>query len=350
MATRMRLSTLLKVAAGVLLVAAMAAAAAIGWLLATAPAPRDVEGWSLGPAMPAGRGELATAVVHAAPCPQPPCHHSERLYVLGGFSGLAHVESRVDVFDPVRGRWQEGPPLPAPHHHLAAAGLGPSVYAGGGSATLAGFRRGASDFWRLDHGAVRWQHLEPMPEPRWGHRMVAHDGRLYVVGGHGPSAAVLIYTPGEGWRTGAPIPVPRDHLSVVVAAGRIWAIGGRAPHSLARVDIYDPAGDRWAHGPDLPAPTSGAADGVIDGVIVVSGGEAPELTGRVHDRHWMLDTRHAEPRWRPAPPPPLAVHGADGAAFQGGLAIAGGASRHGMLSPTAWSALLQRLDPGAVNR
>jgi hypothetical protein len=29
-----------------------------------------------------------------------------------------------------------------------------------------------------------------MIEPRWGHRMVAHEGRLYVVGGRGESARV----------------------------------------------------------------------------------------------------------------------------------------------------------------
>jgi hypothetical protein len=200
------------------------------------------------------------------------------------------------------------------------------------------------DLWRLAVGADGWQRLELMPEARWGHRMVVHDGRLYVIGGHGPSSRVLIYTPGRGWDIGAEMPVQRDHLSVVVVGGRIWAIGGRAPRSLARVDIYDPVMDRWQLGPDLPAATSAAAEGVIDGVILILGGEEPELFGRVYDRHWMLDTAAPSPNWGSAPAPPLAVHGADGAVFQGTMVIAGGASRHGVLSVSAWTNTVQRFN------
>lgn len=329
------------------LVAAVVIAGAVAWLFATAPGPRAAEGWSLGPPLPSARGELATAVAHLGPCPVPPCPEAERLYVLGGMSGLGRAEDRVAVYDPTRGEWIAGPPLPAPRHHLAAAGLGGAVYASGGTADRARPWKPEDDAWRLEAGADGWESVGPMPEPRWGHRMVAHEGRLYVVGGQGPSSRVLIHTPGEGWRTGAEMPVPRDHLSAVVADGRIWAIGGRAPGSLARVDIYDPVADRWETGPELPAPTSGAAEGALDGVVLIFGGEEPALRGRVYDRHWMLDPRDETPSWRPAPRPPLAVHGADGAVFQGMVVIAGGAGRHGLLSVTAWTDAVQWLEAAA---
>jgi hypothetical protein len=181
-----------------------------------------------------------------------------------------------------------------------------------------------------------------MIEPRWGHRMVAHDGRLYVVGGRGGSGRVLIYTPGRGWSIGAEMPRRRDHLSVVVAASRIWAIGGRDPRSLARVDVYDPATDSWQPGPELPHPTSGAAEAAVDDVIFVFGGEEPDLlSGEVNDRHWKLDARAPAPRWEPAPTPPLAVHGTNAAVLRGMVAIPGGSSRHGALSAAGWSNRLQ---------
>jgi hypothetical protein len=66
-----------------------------------------------------------------------------------------------------------------------------------------------------------------MPEGRWGHRTVSLGGRLFVVGGEGPSSRVLIFSEEEGWSAGAELPVPRDHLAVVVHGGEIWAIGGR---------------------------------------------------------------------------------------------------------------------------
>jgi hypothetical protein len=133
--------------------------------------------------------------------------------------------------------------------------------------------------------------------------------------------------------------------------GLIWAVGGRDPRSVARVDIYNPATDTWQPGPELPEPTSGAADGVIDGVVFIYGGEEPSLVdGGIKDRHWMFDARGASQRWELAPPPPLAVHGTDGAVLQGALVIAGGSSRHGALSLAGWSKELQLMMPGAVRR
>jgi hypothetical protein len=323
-------------------------AAAIVLLFATAPSPEEADAWSLGPPLPSARGELATAVVHAAECPAPPCPELERLYVVGGLAGPGRPQDGVARFDPTAGAWRDAPPLPSPRHHPGAAGLGGALYVSGGTADVRQPWSPESDFWRLEDGGASWERLPAMPEGRFGHRLVAWDGRLYVVGGMGPTSRVLVYDPGDpaaGWRTGAAMPGPRDHLSVVVVDGLIWAIGGRHPESLRRVDIYDPAADAWRPGPPLPAPTSGAAEGVVDGVVLVYGGEEPGLVGgRVFDRHWMLDTRVPEPAWRPAPPPPLAVHGADGAVFQGRLVIVGGASRHGMLSVTAWTDVFQRLD------
>src|SRR5262249_55118766 len=156
------------------------------------------------------------------------------------------------------------------------------------------------------------------------------------------SARVLIYTPDKGWSMGAEMPRVRDHLSVVEVGGKLWAIGGRDPNSITRVDIYDPITDRWQPGPDLPHPTSGAAEVVFDGTIYIFGGEEPDfLAGEVKDRHWKLDTRTGAQRWEPAPRPALAVHGSNAVILGDGIAIAGGASRHGALSAAAWTDTFQ---------
>ena len=335
-------------------VAAVLVGGTVGWLYATSPKPRAVEAWLLGPSLPAARGELAMAVAYAEPCTAPPCPAVERLYVIGGLSGLYRPRRGVSVYDPNLRLWSAGPPLPQPRHHLAAAGLGQALYVSGGT-DVAGLYLGhqywppKDNFWRLITASDRWEALGHMIEPRWGHRMVAHDGRLFVVGGRGPSGRVLIYTPDKGWSTGAEMPRPRDHLSAVVFDGRIWAIGGRDPRSLARVDIYDPMTDSWQPGPDLPTPTSGAAEGVIDGVIFIYGGEEPSLLdGGINDRHWMLDTRRGAQHWEPAPPPPLVVHGTHGAVLRGTMVIAGGSTRHGALTLTGWSSALQLMKPAVT--
>jgi hypothetical protein len=281
----------------ILILAIVATAGGVAWLLASQPQPRFAAGWTLGPPLPAPRGELAVALGYAQACRTPPCRDAERLYALGGLSGLFEPEVSVTIYDPNQKAWTIGPSLPAPRHHFAAVVLGDELYVSGGT-DIAGARLGhqywppMNNFWRLAPGADRWQALSPMVEPRWGHRMVAHQGRLYVVGGRGRSGRILIYTPGKEWSTGPEMPRPRDHLSVVVAGGKLWAIGGRDPHSLTRVDIYDLATGNWQSGPDLPRATSGAAEAVLDGVIFIFGGEEPDfLTGQVNDRHWKLDTR-----------------------------------------------------------
>jgi Kelch motif len=39
--------------------------------------------------------------------------------------------------------------------------------------------------------------------------------------------------------------VGATETNILNIRGRIWAIGGRDARSIARVDIYDPAGDLW---------------------------------------------------------------------------------------------------------
>ena len=321
--------------------------AAVALLAACAAAPMrdaaELPRWREGAALPLAHGEVAMSatprVLEGT--------RVEHVAVVGGISGLGRTQDTVFFYDPDRDAWREGPSLPGPRHHTAAASLDRALYVSGGAPATRGTWEPQADLWRLDADAERWQALEPMPEGRLGHRLVAHEGRLYAVGGVGPGSEVFIYDPDGGWTRGAELPDMRDHLSVVVAGSEIWAIGGRIDgNSVSRVDIYDPVADRWSDGPDLPEVTSGAAEGFIDGSIHVYGGEEPGLIGgAVFDRHWRIDPGAPDPDWEPASPPIQAVHGAEGAVLEGRFYIAGGASRQGMLSAFSWSDLLQIREP-----
>ncbi len=301
------------------------------------PSPRAARDWDLLAPLPNPRGETATAEVDG------------RLYVAGGLTGLTFaVSDEVDAYDPATDTWTEMAPLPEPRNHAAAAGLDGLFYVSGGGGPADNAAQ--EEIWALDPARDGWTELAPMPEGRYAHRMVALDGLLYVVGGDGETSRVLIYDPAsDTWSTGAEMPVQRNHLAAVAADGRVWAIGGRAAASVQdRVDIYDPATDTWSSGPPLPEATSAASEGVLGSVIVISGGEAPGQNGRMVDAHWQLDTAPgAGAQWRPLAPPPLAVHGAQGAVVDGRFMIAAGASRYGQFSRFAWSGLLQAYTPGA---
>ena len=91
----------------ILMLAIIAGLGAGAWLITSQPQPRETERWSLGPSLPAPRGELATAVGYARPCPTPPCADSGRLFVLGGLSGFFNPKSQVEFSIPysIPGQW-----------------------------------------------------------------------------------------------------------------------------------------------------------------------------------------------------------------------------------------------------
>lgn len=328
---------------------------AVVLLSATGPAPRDRAGWALLDELPEPRGEVTSTVVRWG--------EDEILVVAGGFRGRsARTADTVDALDPADGTWRGLPRLPAPRHHAGAAAIGGDVYVSGG-ATGATDRSSHDELWMLPSEAGEaalgggdgradggWQPLAPMPEPRVGHRMVALDGRLLVIGGRGRSADTLVYHPDEDrWSRAAPLPIPRHHLAVVVLEGEVWALGGRDEDEavLDVVHRWRPGDDRWRDGPRLPVPVSAAAEGVLDGAIHLVGGEDPAVAGGgVLDRHIVLRPGAPESRrWEDATPPPVATHGAGRGVIGGRLIVTGGSARQGLLSPAAWSPLTASYDP-----
>ncbi|RFA25181.1 hypothetical protein CAI21_19620 [Alkalilimnicola ehrlichii] len=229
---------------GVLVAVIVVIALAMGaWLLLVKPVPQERDGWTLGPDLPRPFGELATTVL-------PRENGAETLVVLSGIAGFGEVVNDVFLYDAETDAWRQGPSLPAARHHAAAAVLDGAVVLSGGAESLEGDPwQGTDTVWRWRPGGD-WEAMTPLPEPRWGHRMVEYFGRLFVIGGFGESGNTFVYRPDhEGWAVTAPIPEPRDHLSVVEVNGKIWAIGGRNPDSVSRVDVYD---RQWIPGSAVP--------------------------------------------------------------------------------------------------
>lgn len=327
------------------------AGAFAGYLITSNRPPREEGGgWIRVRSLPSARGEFAAAVVESQPrrpklCPRDPC--PERLvYVVGGLAGLTgRTIDSVHAFDPPTNSWREGPPLPEPRHHAAAAGLGDTLYVTGGGRRATDWTPRAN-VWVLRPGRTSFERLADMPEARIAHGMVAAGGKLYVVGGRGRTSRVLIFDAAAGtWTAGAPMPHPRDHAAVVAAGGRIFAIGGRDGGLTNRVDVYDVAADEWEEGPPLPLSNSAMAVAFLDdGLIHVVGGEEPStIGGGVTDRHLVLAP--GDDAWLEGPPPLLAVHGAPGVNVEGRMLVVGGSRRQGSLSIFGWTGLAQVFDP-----
>lgn len=324
----------------------VAVAAVAGGPFACGPDADDHEGWSEAAEMPLARGEVGAAVgTRVGDCPEPDC---EVVAVVGGYSYPARTERRVDGYLPDQDLWVGLPDLPEARHHPAAAALEDGTFVVTGGAPSATDEEPTDDVWALAPDAVEWERLEPMPEKRWGHRLVEHDGRLYAIGGHG-GTTTLVWERGEGWSTEPPIPQARDHLGAALVDGEIWVVAGRDDEFTARVDIYDPEAENWRNGPDLPEPTSAAAVGVVDGrLVVVSGEEADALTGGIVRQAWMRPVVDEQAEWKPMVRPPEEVHGAGDVVVGDGederLLVLGGASWHVEWSALQWTERVQVLD------
>ena len=122
------------------------------------------------------------------------CKSGNFLYVYGGHTGEAHVYSEITHslhFGRVNlkgaKKW-ESLPFNRPLQGLGMAGYKGKIYIAGGSQATNEDGKKSNLSSRAEVSVFnpknkKWKDLTPLPQPRSSHEMVAHDGRLYVIGG-----------------------------------------------------------------------------------------------------------------------------------------------------------------------
>ncbi len=122
--------------------------------------------------------------------------------------------------------------------------------------------------------------MAPMPTPRFGLALVALDGKLYALGGSGPTGALEVYDPGSNsWSSRTSMPTHRVFLAAAAAGGRIYAVGGSddccGGSQTDVLEIYDPGSDSWSSGFPLPVAQQVSAAAALDDRLYVFGGFVP---------------------------------------------------------------------------
>jgi N-acetylneuraminic acid mutarotase len=288
--------------------------------------------WTAGVAMPEARLEGAAVAAGG------------KILSIGGITGIAgdqksaRASDRVDVFDPSSSLWTQGASLPesAARHHLAVAVLDDRVYLLGGFTGIIGGAEKAGKFlpnqqtWVLDGGV--WARKADQPIARGGATAQAIGGKILVMGG-GPDENVALpdvyaYDPGsDTWSKRAPMPTARQHLASCALDGTLLAIGGwgePGKATTATVERYDPIGDTWTRLPDLHHKRGGLSAAVLAGRCHVLGGERWDVplpaTFAIHEA-WST----ANPtQWAGLAPLPEPRHGMGLAALDGKLWALGG--------------------------
>ncbi|HEX6249461.1 MAG TPA: kelch repeat-containing protein [Nocardioidaceae bacterium] len=157
--------------------------------------------------------------------------HEGLIHVIGGEGPDGAVE-QVDVFNPATESWTTGTPMPLVRNSHDAVSTDEGIH------VLGGWRDGApSDVVQTyDPTAGSWTRQEPLPEPMSRAGAAALDGRLWV-SLHAASYVLDLRT--GDWSTANPLTVSRHGLGYVAHEGRIYGIGGCTPSPLRDVRTVD---------------------------------------------------------------------------------------------------------------
>lgn len=291
------------------------------------PAPPGPAGrWEARAALPVARSEMAWGTAWAG-----------RLHVIGGYG-----EGRVDrtyhhVYDPAADVWLVAAPLPRGLNHVAVVAAGGRVYALGGFTEQN--TNPVTDAHAYDVAADRWTAIAPLPRPRGAAGAVELGGQIHLVGGASAPkeerASVgwhEVYDPAaDGWTLRKALPAARDHVGIVAHEGRVHVIGGRFntfEYNTGLHHVYFPERNTWEVRAALPTPRSGLGLVVYRGRFFAMGGEfGVQANGQITQAKVFGQMESYDPAgdsWQSHAPMPTPRHAVGAAVLGDAVHVAGG--------------------------
>jgi serine/threonine protein kinase/N-acetylneuraminic acid mutarotase len=261
-----------------------------------------------------------------------------KLVVFGGQAD-GKLVSQTEVWDGKS--WSDGPALPSPRDHLAAASDGNFVYAVGGRFLSADKNVATLD--RYDPSANSWSKLPDMPTARGDLGASVVGGRLVAVGGESSTG---VFSTVESfdinkrqWSALPNMRTPRHGITVDTVGTSVYAIDGAqvpshgqatnvnevlpftpAASTTAPAAPAQNASSPWRAVHDAPTARLDAASTVDDGVVWVMGGVlGPNAaTAKVEGYDPAIDT------WKSGPDLPLPLNHAMAVTYNGEILVMGG--------------------------
>jgi N-acetylneuraminic acid mutarotase len=186
--------------------------------------------------------------------------HDQRLIMIGGFQAMnaegepqdLHSRDTVRAFDPATGQWSELPSLPESRSSHDAAIVGDTIYVVGGW-KLDGDNETVwhKTAWSLDLSAdqPQWKAIAAPPFRRRALATVAHQGKVFVIGGMnaegGPTRDVAVFDPqSNAWSEVEPIAGESPMAGFGASA---WSIDGQLVVTTyeGSLQIWDEAKQSW---------------------------------------------------------------------------------------------------------
>ena len=174
--------------------------------------------------------------------------------------------------------WATGAKMPTPRTELLADGIDAKIYVMGGVDYAKNSQLDTVEIY--DTARNEWtSDAEPMPLPIDHGAAVAHNGKVYVVGGFikgkVPSDKLFIYdTVKDEWTEGKPLSSPRGALGAQFVNGILYVVGGLNASQIPvnSVEAYDPEANTWSSKASMPTARHHLELAVLDGKLFAIGG------------------------------------------------------------------------------
>jgi N-acetylneuraminic acid mutarotase len=208
-----------------------------------------------------------------------------KIYALGGSPDPdgSPALNIVEAYDPSTNTWAAIAPMGTMRYGLAASTLNGKIYALGGngpSGTL-----NIAEAYHPSNGT--WTTIAPMGTMRYGLAATTLNGKIYAVGGHGNGYDSYLniaeaYDPNNNtWTTIAPMGTARRYLAATTLNDKIYALGGYDRNGWGGVnglyfnitEAYDPNTNTWTPLASMVgAAREGLAATTLNGKIYALGG------------------------------------------------------------------------------
>lgn len=262
-----------------------------------------------------------------------------KLYLVGG-----RGEKPMNVYDPATNRWSDAAQPPLEIHHFQAVAFGGKLYVVGALTGKYPHETPVPNVLIYDPATDAWTEGAEIPESRrrGAAGAVAHQGKIYVVGGivdghwEGTQAWFDEFDPKSSqWRTLPDMPNSRDHFQVGVVGGKLVAAAGR--HSSAKTgetfklsvgptDVYDFKSGKWSTAAAIPTERAGTASVIYNGRYLVMGGESG-IQEAAHSEVEAFDPKTG--KWASLPKLERGRHGMGAVVLKGKIWTAAGSGNRG---------------------
>uniref|UniRef100_A0A3Q2Z1I7 Kelch-like protein 15 n=1 Tax=Hippocampus comes TaxID=109280 RepID=A0A3Q2Z1I7_HIPCM len=203
-------------------------------------------------------------------------------FLLGGEElgpdGEFHASSKVYRYDPRQNSWLRMADMSVPRSEFAVGVIGKFIYA------VAGRTRDETFYSteRYDITEDRWEFVDPYPVNKYGHEGTVLGGKLYITGGitsSSTSKQVCVFDPGC-WENKSKMNYARCFHKMISHNGKLYVFGGvcvilRASfesQGCPSTEVYDPDADEWTILASMPIGRSGHGVAVLERQIMVLGG------------------------------------------------------------------------------